>query len=191
MKRKGNAQAKKLTKIALFVALITVCAWIALPFPVPFTLQTFGLFLALFSLGGRSGSLAILAYLLLGGVGVPVFSGFTGGVSALLGSGGGYLFGFLLAALLYLALERTVCRGRKGKLLAAYLGQLVCYAVGTVWFALVYLSAGGEIGFWAAVLTCVAPYLLPDAVKILLALFVAERINRRGEYNCRRRSRLE
>ncbi len=179
MKAKGNRQAKELTKIALSVALITVCAWIAIPFPVPLTLQTFALFLTLFSLGGRGGSLALFAYLLLGAVGVPVFSGFTGGVSAFLGGGGGYLLGFLFAALLYWALERTVCKGWRGKLLAACLGQLVCYAAGTAWFALVYLSASGGIGFWAAILICVVPYVLPDAVKIFFALFIAERINRR------------
>ncbi len=159
-----------MAKIGVFVAVITVCAWISLPFTLPFTLQTLGVFLTLCVLGGKGGSLAVLAYLLLGAVGVPVFSSFTGGVSALFGAGGGYLLGFLLAALSFWGLEGAL-GGAKGKFLLLILGQVICYAAGTLWFVLVY--AGGEgVGFWAALVTCVFPYLLPDFVKILLALAI-------------------
>ena len=73
---------------------MAVCAWISVPGPVPFTLQTMGVFLAVGLLGGRLGSLAVGAYLLLGAVGLPVFSGFSGGVASFAGPTGGYLVGF-------------------------------------------------------------------------------------------------
>ena len=87
--------------IALFAVLMAVCAWISIPFAVPFTLQTFAVFAALAILGGRRGTLSVVVYLLLGAVGLPVFAGFKGGLAALLGTTGGYILGFLLTALLY------------------------------------------------------------------------------------------
>ena len=86
---------------ALFAVLLTVCAWISVPLPVPFTLQTFAIFAALGILGGRRGTWAVAVYLLLGAVGLPVFSGFRGGLGALLGTTGGYILGFLALALVY------------------------------------------------------------------------------------------
>ena len=90
---------------ALFAALMAVCSWITIPYVVPFTMQTFGVFLALLLLGGKRGTICMAVYLLLGAVGLPVFSGFRGGVGALVGSTGGYLVGFIVSALLMWALS--------------------------------------------------------------------------------------
>ena len=81
-----NNSIKALTQCALFAALIAICAWLALPGPggISFTMQTFGAALALGLLGGKKGTAAVCVYLLLGVVGAPVFSGFRGGVGALL-----------------------------------------------------------------------------------------------------------
>ena len=98
--------------IALFTVLIAVCAWISIPTLVPFTLQTFGIFLATAVLGGKRGSLAVAVYLLLGAVGVPVFANFTGGLGMLLGVTGGYLVGFLFVALVMWAMERLLGKKR-------------------------------------------------------------------------------
>ena len=90
--------------IALFAVLMAVCAWITVPLPKPlvqFTLQTFAMFMALTTLGGRRGLYAMVVYLLLGAVGVPVFSGFRGGLGVLLDTTGGYIIGFAAAALVY------------------------------------------------------------------------------------------
>ena len=79
---------------ALFTVLLAVCTWISVPVPpVPFTLQTFAVFAALGTLGGRRGTYAVGAYLLLGLAGAPVFSGFQGGAGVLLGATGGYILG--------------------------------------------------------------------------------------------------
>ena len=151
---------------ALFAALITLCAWISVPVTdVAFTLQTFGIFLALGLLGGKRGSAAILIYLLLGAAGMPVFSGFRGGIGMLAGVTGGYLWGFLFAGLAYWALERI------GKFPAMIAGLLVCYLCGSLWF---YLFSGG--GLWVILLRCVVPYLPFDAAKIALAYTLSRRL---------------
>lgn len=153
---------------SLFAAMIAVCAWISVPVAdIAFTLQTFAIFLTLGLLGGKWGSAAILIYLLLGAAGMPVFSGFRGGIGALAGVTGGYLWGFLLSGLVYWALERF------GKLPAMIAGQLVCYMCGSIQFA---LYAGG--GLWVILLRCVVPYLIPDAVKIALAHTLCRRLAR-------------
>ena len=91
-----HTKALDLAYIALMAALIALCAWISVPLgPVPFTMQTFGIFAALGLLGGRRGTLAFLSYLLLGIVGLPVFSGFSAGAGVLFGATGGYLLGAL------------------------------------------------------------------------------------------------
>ena len=66
--------------IAMFAVMIAVCSWISIPATVPFTMQTFGVFLAVGVLGGKRGTLSVLIYLLLGMVGLPVFAGFSGGI---------------------------------------------------------------------------------------------------------------
>ena len=153
---------------SLFAALTAICAWISVPvFDIAFTLQTFSVFLTLGLLGGKWGSASILIYLLLGAAGMPVFSGFQGGIGILAGVTGGYLWGFLAAGLVYWLLQRF------GKLPAMIAGQLVCYLCGCIWFS---LYAGG--GLWLIFLRCVAPYLICDAVKIFLAYTLTCRLAR-------------
>ena len=157
-----------MVRCALFAALIAICAWISVPvFDIAFTLQTFAVFLTLGLLGGKRGSAAIFIYLLLGAAGMPVFSGFRGGIGVLAGVTGGYLWGFLAAALLYRLLERF------GKFPAMIAGQLVCYLCGSIWFL---LYAGG--GLSLILLRCVVPYLIPDAAKIVLAYTLTRRLQR-------------
>ena len=114
--------------IALFAALMAVCSWISIPATVPFTLQTFGVFCAVGLLGGKRGTIAVLVYILLGAVGLPVFSGFKGGFGCLLGTTGGYILGFLLSALVMWAMEKLP--GRRGVILTLSMvaGLVVCYA---------------------------------------------------------------
>ncbi len=157
---------------ALFAALLTLCAWISIPTgDVSFTLQTFGIALTLYLLGGKLGSAAILVYLLLGVVGLPVFSGFQGGVGTLLGVTGGYITGFLLWGLVYWLLTALSERLRLPGLI---LGLLACYAFGTGWYYSLYLDGG----VWLVLLKCVIPFLIPDAVKLTLAVFLAGRLKR-------------
>ena len=83
--------------IAVFAVIMAICSWISIPAAVPFTLQTFGVFVAVGVLGGKRGTLSILVFILLGAIGVPVFAGFSGGIGVLAGTTGGYIIGFLFS----------------------------------------------------------------------------------------------
>ncbi len=171
-------KTKDLALCALFAALIAVCAWISIPATVPFTLQTFAIFAALGLLGGKRGTVAVAVYLLLGAVGVPVFAGFQGGIGALLGTTGGYLLGFLLSALIVWGMEARFGSKTGVFLLSAVLGMLVCYAFGTAWYLVVYARTKGAISLATALGWCVVPFLIPDAVKIALAVLLRGRLKR-------------
>ena len=157
---------KNLTLIALFAVIIAICSWVTIPFyVVPFTLQTLGVFLTLRFLGSKRGTVAIAVYLVLGALGVPVFAGFTGGIGRLLGPTGGYLVGFLVSGLVMMLLDRWKTGKYVWTLLKMAIAMAACYLVGTVWFAFQYTSM--SIG--AVLMACVVPFLIPDAVKILVA----------------------
>ena len=159
--------------VSLMSVVIALCSWISVPSAIPFTMQTFALFCALLLLGGKRGFFSVALYILLGAFGLPVFSGFQGGIGVLLGPTGGYIIGFLLSALLYLLLEK-----RMSDLVLLILGLLVCYLFGTLWFVYVYSAGEKEIGFGAALMICVVPYLLPDAIKMLLAFVLTRRVKK-------------
>lgn len=174
--KKTVLSVREMAFCAMAAAFLSICAWISIPvFDIAFTMQTFGIFFILGVLGGKCGTISILVYLLLGAVGLPVFSGFQGGISALLGVTGGYIWGFLLAALLYWG----ICAAKRPrswiKLLACVCGMVLCYICGSLWF--LYAYAGPSAAGLGMVLTkCVLPYLLPDAVKISLAFVLSEKL---------------
>ena len=166
---------------ALFAAVMAVCAWISIPGPVPFTLQTFAVFAALVTLGGKRGTVAVTVYLLLGAVGQPVFAGFKGGPAALFGATGGYILGFLAAGLLYWLITAR-WGDRLGVVIAACAaGMLACYAFGTAWFVQVYTAQTGPMTVGGALAACVFPFVPFDAGKIALAIFLARRLRKHAK----------
>ena len=170
-----------LAYIALFAVLMAVCAWITIPLPKPlvqFTMQTFAMFMALATLGGRRGLYAMVVYLLLGAVGVPVFSGFRGGIGVLLDTTGGYIIGFVAAALVYWLLTVRLGDSLPVKAIACVLGLAVCYAFGTAWFLVLYARTTGPIGVTTALGWCVIPYIIPDLLKLALALLLSGRVRK-------------
>ena len=161
-------KARNMALCGMFTAVLTVCAWLSIPMgDLVISLQTFGIFLTLGLLGGRRGSIAIFVYLLLGAVGLPVFSGFRGGVGHLIGVTGGFLWGFLISGLVYWALERF------RRVPAMIAGLLACYGCGCLWFC---FYSGGGIGL--ILLRCVVPFLIPDLVKLYLAGSLARRLRK-------------
>lgn len=171
-------RTRDLAYIAVSVALMAICSWISIPTAIPFTLQTMAVFLAVGLLGGRRGTLAVLAYILLGMVGAPVFSEFSGGIGVLLRSTGGYIVGFLFTALLMWAMERLLGRSLPVLGLSMVLGLLVCYAFGTAWFMVLYTRDTGAISLATALGWCVIPFIIPDLVKIALALSLVSQLRR-------------
>ena len=162
--------ARDMAYVAIFAVTIAICSWISIPTTVPFTLQTFAVFLAVGVLGGRRGTFAVLVYILLGAVGLPVFAVFSGGLGALLGTTGGYIIGFFFSALLYWAMTKVLGEKTPVMVVAMVLGLIVCYAFGTVWFMTVYARNSGAIGLGTALGWCVIPFIIPDLVKIALAV---------------------
>ena len=162
--------ARDMAYVAIFAVTIAICSWISIPTTVPFTLQTFAVFLAVGVLGGRRGTFAVLVYILLGAVGLPVFAGFSGGLGALLGTTGGYIIGFFFSALLYWAMTKVLGEKTPVMVVAMVLGLIVCYAFGTVWFMTVYARNSGAIGLGTALGWCVIPFIIPDLVTIALAV---------------------
>ena len=159
--------------IALFAVLMAVCSWISIPAVVPFTLQTFGVFVAVSVLGGKRGTLAVVLYLLMGIVGLPVFAGFSGGLGVLLGSTGGYIIGFIVMAVIA-GLFIDNCRKPWIQLIGMIVGTIVCYLFGTVWFCIV---AGYT--FQAALAVCVIPFIPADLVKMIIAMIIGPMIKKR------------
>ena len=179
MERKTNGlQTGDLAYVAVCAVLMAVCSWISIPATVPFTLQTFAVFCSLGLLGGKRGTAAILVYLLLGALGVPVFAGFSGGIGILFGTTGGYLLGFILMGLIYWLGEQLSRDSRGVRIVSMILGLLLCYAFGTAWFMLVYARQSGVIALGTALAWCVIPFLLPDLVKLALALLLSGRLRK-------------
>ena len=160
---------------ALFAALIVVFAQLQIPMPglVPISLATFGVMMCGLLLGWRYGALAVAVYILLGAVGGPVFAGFKGGVSALLGPTGGYIIGYLPYAVLAGLPIPSLQEKFWGRCLLLVLGTAVCYILGTAWF----IHATGRT-LAESLGLCVVPFLPGDAAKIILSALLAPRLRK-------------
>lgn len=178
MNTKKRLPAADIALIAMFTALNAICAWITVPFTVPFTMQTFAIFATVGILGLKRGTISVVLYIFIGMLGVPVFAGFKGGIGALLGATGGYLIGFIFAAIVTGLLIRRFGNKNAVMFLCMLAGCVVYYTFGTAWFINVYSNTKESIGLWSALLTCVIPFIIPDALKALLATFVSSRVNR-------------
>ena len=174
----NKLHTKDYAYIGQCAALIAICSWITIPSMVPFTMQTFAVFLTLGLLGGKRGTMSVIVYLLLGAIGLPVFSGFAGGIGHMMGPTGGYIIGFIGTALVMWFFERKFGNGQKSLIASMTIGLLVCYAFGTAWFMAVYTKNTGAIGLGTALSMCVVPYLIPDALKIILASLLCNRLRK-------------
>jgi len=164
----------QMAEIALMSAVICIVAPFTIPVPaspVPLSVATFVIYLAAILLGAKQSAVCVLIYLLLGMVGLPVFSGFSGGIGVLLGPTGGYLAGYLPCALIVGWM--TNAKQGNGSFLrnigAMMLGTGACYFFGTIWFLAVM---DGSYSVVQALLLCVVPYLIFDLIKILAAAAV-------------------
>lgn len=175
--KKTPLTVRELCAAALGAALTAVCAWISIPVEVPFTLQTFAVFLVTGLLGLKCGMLSVLVYLLLGLVGAPVFAGFKGGPGVLLGVTGGYLIGFVFSALAVGLITRFFGRSLPVLIASMAVGLLLCYAFGSAWFLLLYVRSTGPITLSAVLAKCVLPFLPADALKIALAAILTSRLS--------------
>ena len=175
---KKGSKTYDMVYIAVFAVIMAICSWISIPAQVPFTLQTFGVFVAVGVLGGKRGTLAVLVFILLGVLGIPVFAGFQGGIGILLGTTGGYIVGFLLSALVMWGFEKLFGKKPVMQILSMLAGLIVCYAFGTIWFMIVYTRSSGAVGLATVLGWCVVPFIIPDLIKIGLAYVLSGKVRK-------------
>ena len=179
-KQNINKNLIYLTISGLSAALLAVCSWISIPAlgpSVPFTLQTFAIFLIAGLFDTRCSLTAVAAYILLGAAGVPVFSGFKGGIGVLMGVTGGYIVGFLFSVLIISAFKRFKLGSMLFLIIGMIAGLAVCYTFGTAWFYFVFSRTGESKSIGAILSLCVIPFLIPDALKMALAAIIIDRLS--------------
>lgn len=190
MARSNTKKAQKLTRAqglvltALSIALIAVGAWITVPIgPIPFTLQVFVIVLAFLVLPDKLPIAAVAGYLILGAIGVPVFSGMRGGIGVLMGPTGGFIIGYLLSSFACVPVARLV-RGAHPETISVGREILAGIAVGVVYLVIIYLCGWGQYILVANVTpeqsfaVTVAPFVAVDAIKVVAAIVVALAVRR-------------
>jgi biotin transport system substrate-specific component len=162
-------KTKNLVYIAVLAAIICIFSPWAVPIgPVPVTLATFAVYFTAAVSGWKRGGLAVLLFILIGGIGVPVFSSFQGGFQKLIGPTGGFILGYIPCSLIT-GWFVDKFEGRKWIYPAGMAaGTVVLYLLGTLWF--VFVSGTGLV---SALYLCVLPFLVGDALKIIVAAFAA------------------
>ena len=167
-------RTKQMVLIALMTAVTCVLGPLSIPLPfspVPISLTNFAIFLAIFVLGMKSGTISFIIYLLLGAIGVPVFSSFRGGLQVLAGPTGGYLIGFIFLALIMGFALDHFDRKLVPTIIGMIIGMAVCYAFGTVWLAKLL-----SLSFKEGLMMGVIPYLAGDVAKIIIAAIVGPKL---------------
>lgn len=166
----GHMKTTDLVLTGLMAALICIAGPLSIPLPftpVPISLTNLAIYIALFLIGWKRGTISYLVYLLLGFAGLPVFSKGQAGAAVLLGPTGGYLVGFIFIAVI----SGIMIEKYAGKVLPSVVGIIIgltiTYLFGTVWFC---FQAG--VGFAEALGMCVFPFLPGDAVKIIIAVIL-------------------
>lgn len=172
----SSSHLRIMMQCALFAALTAVCSQIAIPTPwgVPVNLALFSVYMAGTMLGPVGGFVSQLVFVALAAVGLPVLAGFAGGPAAIFGVTGGYIVGFVLAALVVGFLAAHGKRTVPFLCLYMVVGCAACYLLGTLWYSV--LSGNG---FLASLAVCVLPYLPCDVCKILLAAVLTRALDRR------------
>lgn len=157
---------------ALFTALCAVCAQIQIPIqPVQINLALLAVHLTAAMLPPRYATFSLAAYLLLGAMGLPVLTGFRGGVGVLLDRTGGYMLSYVLCALVESWLIHRKPTGKVRMVLAMALGTLLCYTIGTLWFMMITATP-----LWTSLMLCVLPFIPGDAAKVAIAIDLTRRL---------------
>ena len=169
-----HSKTYDITMTALMAAVTCILAPLSIPIgPVPISFTNLAIYLSLYLLGWKRGTISYLIYLLIGLVGVPVFSGFTGGPQKLFGPTGGYLIGFIPMAVIAGIVIDKCMKKWYFCLLAMIAGTWVCYLFGTAW-----LAFQANMTFKAALAAGVIPFIIEDLIKMVLALLIGPQIHK-------------
>ena len=164
----------EIVSVGMFAAVLAVLSQIAIPMPtgLPITLQTFAVALTGVVLSWRLGTASTLVYILLGAVGVPVFAEFSGGIQILLNYSGGFIWGFIMMALL--CGIGTQMKNKIGGTLLGIVGLFACHLFGVIQFMIVM-----KMGFLESFLMASVPYLIKDVISVILGFVVGSAIRAR------------
>lgn len=176
MKRENRIYSMIL--ISLFSTLMCVGAWVHFPFAVPVTMQTFVAMCSLGILGSRKTFYMLLIYIMLGSVGLPVFSGFTGGIGALTGPTAGFIWGFLAGVPVFYAVEKYTVKKPYRLYIGYILYIIIHYIPGALWYTYSTAEDISISSVLAASSVTVFPFVIPDAAKTFLAVFTVRRIKK-------------
>ena len=174
MQKKNRYSAYRLTMTAVMTAVTCILAPFSISIgPIPISFTNLAIYFALYLLGWKSATVSYLVYVLIGLVGLPVFSGFSGGLGKLMGPTGGYIVGFLpMAVIAGIGIDR--CSKRWLQLLSMLAGTLVCYAFGTAWYC---MQTGSTL--MSALILCVFPFIPGDLIKMAAAMSIGPVIKKR------------
>lgn len=173
---KSKQTVRSMIFTALFATLMCIGAWIHFPSPVPASMQTFVVFCALGLTGSKKTFIMLVLYIMMGSVGLPVFSGFTGGIGALTGPTAGFIWGFLLGVPVFYIFEK---RYTDKRIIIGYiLYILLHYIPGALWYCRFTSPSLSLSALVASALVTVAPFIIPDAVKLMLALITVKRLKK-------------
>lgn len=173
-KKKSALSIRQIAIIGVMTAATCVLAPLSIPIgPVPISLTNLVIYFSLYILGMKKGTVSYLIYLLIGLVGLPVFSNFTGGPGKLFGPTGGYLIGFIPMAILAGILIDRYADKKPICLLGMIAGTVICYAFGTIW-----LAYQAHMDFVAALWAGVIPFIPGDLIKMVLAMLIGPQIRK-------------
>lgn len=188
----AKSRSHAIAYCAAAIACMAVTAWVTVPIgPVPLSLSPFAIFFTLFALKPRNAFIAILGYVMLGAIGLPIFTGFRGGIGAIIGPTGGFIMGFVIGACIALPIGQLLSKrktfvsdasislfGSKVKkgfflrnLVVGIIFAAVYYIFGWLW-----LMLAGQLSATAAFAAAVAPFIIPDLLKMVLAVFLAQAV---------------
>lgn len=175
MKKRRNS-VRTMIFISLFATLMCIGAWLHFPSPVPATMQTFVAMCALGIMGGKNTFIMLTVYIMLGVLGLPVFSGFQSGFGALAGPTAGFIWGFLIGVPVFALAQKSI----KNKKYSLYIGYIlyiiIHYIPGALWYC---VFSFGEISFsrlLSSLTVTVFPFILPDAIKVFIAGITVKKV---------------
>ena len=169
-------KTKNLTLCAVFTALLCILSIITIPIgTIPITLSTLAVMLCGVILGAKKGLVSVILYILTGMVGIPIFSGLRGGFQVVLGPTGGFILGYIPMVIVIGLLTSRLPQKKLPKILsvsgACFLGVIICYAFGTLYF--MHLQ---HVGFYQAALVCVVPFIPFDILKSLFTGYITQKL---------------
>lgn len=176
--KKKQKSVQSMIFIALFATLMCIGAWIHFPGPVPATMQTFVVFVALGLLGSKSTFIMLCVYVAVGAVGLPVFSGFNSGVGALTGPTAGFIWGFLLGVPVFYIFEKYFSHKKSLIIIGYIIYILIHYIPGALWYCRFTVGEINLPGLLSSTLVTVVPFIIPDGIKLLVAILTINRLKK-------------